>query len=331
MTVNISIDAMGGDFGPNVTMEAITCVLGNHSDVCALVFGDRAALLSAVDQNLSHNILSRLDIRHCQSQVDCDDKPSNAVRSKQDSSMALALKSIKDGDAQACVSAGNTGVLMALGLFTLGTLPGISRPAICAEIPTDQGNKLMLDLGANVDCSAQQLYQFAVLGSYTAKLALDIAKPRVRLLNVGSEAGKGNNLVQTAARIIEQDTSLNYQGFVEGDGIFQGQADVVVCDGFSGNVALKAGEGVARYIYQKLSRLSAGQEGDFADLKSSIQPSLFNGAYLLGINGVVVKSHGGADVQGFSNALERAINAARHQLPSILSPELEKTIQVTSE
>ena len=331
MTVNISIDAMGGDFGPNVTMEAITRVLDNHPDVNALVFGDRSALLGAIGDNLNPNIRSRLDIYHCESQVNGDDKPSNAVRSKQDSSMALALKSIKDGDAQACISAGNTGVLMAFSLFTLGTLPGISRPAICAEIPTDQGSKLMLDLGANVDCSAQQLYQFAVLGSHTAKLALDITEPSVRLLNVGSEAGKGNNLVQTTARILEQDPSINYQGFVEGDGIFQGQADVIVCDGFSGNVALKASEGVARYIYQKLSRLSGGREDEFVDLKSSIQPSLFNGAYLLGINGVVVKSHGGADVQGFSNALERAVNAARHQLPSVLSPELEKTIQVTSE
>jgi len=328
MTVNISIDAMGGDFGPNVTLEAVTRVLANHPDVSTLIFGDRSALMRSIGEDLDSNIRSRLEICHCESQVDCDDKPSNAVRSKQDSSMALALKSIKDGEAQACISAGNTGVLMALSLFTLGTLPGISRPAICAEIPTNNGNKLMLDLGANVDCSAQQLYQFAVLGIHTAKLALGIANPSVRLLNVGSEAGKGNNLVQATAAMLELDDSLNYQGFIEGDGIFQGRADVIVCDGFSGNVALKAGEGVARYIYQKLSKLSAGQEQQFADLKSSIQPSLFNGAYLLGINGVVVKSHGGADVQGFANALERAINAARQQLPSALAPELEKTIKV---
>ena len=328
MTVNISIDAMGGDFGPNVTMEAATRVLANHPDVSALIFGDRSVLMRSIGEDLDSNIRSRLEICHCESQVDCDDKPSNAVRSKQDSSMALALKSIKDGEAQACISAGNTGVLMALSLFALGTLPSISRPAICAEIPTNNGNKLMLDLGANVDCSAQQLYQFAVLGRHTAKLALGIANPSVRLLNVGSEAGKGNNLVQATAAMLELDDSLNYQGFIEGDGIFQGRADVIVCDGFSGNVALKAGEGVARYIYQKLSKLSAGQEQQFADLKSSIQPSLFNGAYLLGINGVVVKSHGGADVQGFANALERAINAARQQLPSALAPELEKTIKV---
>lgn len=328
MTFNISIDAMGGDFGPNVTMEAVTRVLANHPDVSVLIFGDRSILMRSVGEDLDSNIRSRLEICHCESQVDCDEKPSNAVRSKQDSSMALALKSIKDDEAQACISAGNTGVLMALSLFTLGTLPGISRPAICAEIPTNNGNKLMLDLGANVDCSPQQLYQFAVLGTHTAKLALGIAKPSVRLLNVGSEAGKGNNLVQATAAMLEHDDSLNYQGFIEGDGIFQGRADVIVCEGFSGNVALKAGEGVARYIYQKLSKLSAGQEQQFADLKSSIQPSLFNGAYLLGINGVVVKSHGGADVQGFGNALERAINAARQQLPSALAPELEKTIKV---
>ena len=202
MTVNISIDAMGGDFGPNVTMEAVTRVLANHPDVSALIFGDRSALMRSIGEDLDSNIRSRLEICHCESQVDCDDKPSNAVRSKQDSSMALALKSIKDGEAQACISAGNTGVLMALSLFALGTLPSISRPAICAEIPTNNGNKLMLDLGANVDCSAQQLYQFAVLGRHTAKLALGIANPSVRLLNVGSEAGKGNNLVQAQLRCL---------------------------------------------------------------------------------------------------------------------------------
>jgi glycerol-3-phosphate acyltransferase PlsX len=331
MTVNISIDAMGGDFGPNVTMEAVSRILTKHSDVRALVFGDRSVLLTAIDKKLNSNFRSRLDICHCDSQVDCDDKPSTAVRSKQHSSMALALQSVKDGEAQACISAGNTGVLMALSLFTLGTLPGISRPAICAEIPTDQGNKLMLDLGANVDCSPQQLYQFAVLGSYTATLALDIPNPSLRLLNVGSEAGKGNNLVQATAEMLERDDTLNYQGFIEGDGIFQGHTDVIVCDGFSGNVALKAGEGVARYIYQKLSTLPAVQQQAVADLTPSIQPSLFNGAYVLGVNGVVLKSHGGADAQGFANALDRAINAARHQLPSALLPELKKQLKSTSE
>jgi len=322
MNVKISIDAMGGDFGPSVTMEAVIRALSHHSDVTALVFGDRSALQDCIDKTLSPSIVSRLELCHCASQVDCHDKPSFAVRSKQDSSMALALKSLKEGKAEACVSAGNTGVLMALSLFILGTLPGISRPAICAEIPTDNGNKLMLDLGANVDCSADQLYQFAVLGSHTANLALEIDNPSLRLLNVGLEAGKGNNLVQATAEMLEADESLNYQGFIEGDGIFQGLADVIVCDGFSGNVALKASEGVARHIYQKLPALSADFKGGLAELKASIQPSLFNGAYLLGINGVVVKSHGGADVQGFANALERAINAARHQLPSALSPLL---------
>ena len=323
MNVKISIDAMGGDFGPSVTMEAVIRVLSIHLDVSALVFGDLSVLQNCIDKNLNSSITSRLEICHCESTVDCHDKPSHAVRTKQDSSMALALKSLKNGDSMACVSAGNTGVLMALSLFTLGTLPSISRPAICAEIPTSNGNKLMLDLGANVDCSVDQLYQFAILGSHTARIALNITNPSLRLLNVGTEAGKGNNLVQSTAKMLEDDTSLNYQGFIEGDGIFQGISDVIVCDGFSGNVALKAGEGVARHIYHKLSALSSSSKDDFAELKASIQPSLFNGAYLLGINGVVVKSHGGAYVHGFSNALERAINAARHQLPAALSPLLK--------
>lgn len=324
MNVNISIDAMGGDFGPKVTMESIIRLLTDYSDVSALVFGDCSSLQDCIDKTLCPSITSRLELYHCESSVDCNDKPSHAVRSKQNSSMALALKSLSEGKAQACVSAGNTGVLMALSLFILGKLPGISRPAICAEIPTDEGNKLMLDLGANIDCSAEQLYQFAVMGSHTANLALDIDNPSLRLLNVGLEAGKGNHLVQATAEMLEADKSLNFEGFIEGDVIFQGIADVIVCDGFSGNVALKASEGVARHIYKKLSELSAENEQGFAKLASSIQPSLFNGAYLLGVNGVVLKSHGGADEHGFACALERAVNAARHQLPAALSPLLDQ-------
>ena len=328
MSVKISIDAMGGDFGPSVTMEAIIRMLTDNSDVSALVFGNLSEMQSCIDKNLSTNISSRIELCHCETQVDCHDKPSRVVRSKQDSSMAGALNSLNDGEVDACVSAGNTGVLMALSLFRLGCLPGISRPAICAEIPTVNGSKLMLDLGANVDCTPEQLYQFAILGSHTANLTLDITNPSLRLLNVGSEAGKGNNLVQVAAKMLEANPKLNYQGFIEGDGIFKGIADVIVCDGFSGNVALKAGEGVARHIYQKLSTLADNLKGDLAAVKASIQPSVFNGAYLLGINGVVVKSHGGADTQGFAKALERAINAARQKLPAALSPLLEHANQI---
>lgn len=326
MSVKIAIDAMGGDFGPSVTMASIIRVLSVNTDVSALVFGNLPMMQRCIDNSLSGSILSRLELCHCESQVDCHDKPSHALRSKQDSSMAVALKCLKEGNADACISAGNTGVLMALSLFSLGTLSGISRPAICAEIPTDNGQKLMLDLGANVDCSSEQLHQFAVLGAHTARLALDIANPRLRLLNIGSEAGKGNALVQTTAELLEADGSLNYQGFVEGDGIFQGDADVIICDGFSGNVALKTSEGVANYIYQKLSNLTS-DFAEFAEAKDAIKPSLFNGAYLLGIDGVVVKSHGGADTQGFAHALDRAINAARHQLPKALAPILEKQHQ----
>ena len=324
MTIKISIDAMGGDFGPSVTMEAVIRMLADNSDVSALVFGNLSEMQPCIDKSLHSNISSRLELLHSESNIDCHDKPSRVVRSKQDSSMALALNALKEGAVDACVSAGNTGVLMAFSLFTLGCLPGVSRPAICAEIPTTSGCKLMLDLGANVDCSAEQLYQFAILGSHTANLTLDINNPSLRLLNVGSEAGKGNNLVQDTAKMLEADPRLNYQGFVEGDGILKGVADVIVCDGFSGNVALKACEGVARYIYQKLAAHTPDLNQDLAALKASIKPSLFNGAYLLGIDGVVVKSHGGADIQGFANALERAINAARHQLPTALMPLLKQ-------
>lgn len=324
MSVKISIDAMGGDFGPSVTMEAIIRMLADNPDVSALVFGNLSEMQSCIDKNLSATISSRIELFHCESTIDCHDKPSRVVRSKQDSSMAVALASLKEGAVDACVSAGNTGVLMALCLFMLGCLPGISRPAICAEIPTANGSKLMLDLGANVDCSAEQLYQFAILGSHTANLTLNITNPSLCLLNVGSEAGKGNNLVQDTAQMLEANPRLNFQGFVEGDSILKGVVDVIVCDGFSGNVALKACEGVADYIYQKLAAHTAELNEDLAAVKASIKPSLFNGAYLLGINGVVVKSHGGADIQGFTNALERAVNAARHQLPTALMPLLKQ-------
>jgi glycerol-3-phosphate acyltransferase PlsX len=305
-------------------MEAIIRMLADNPDVSALVFGNLSEMQSCIDKNLSATISSRIELFHCESTIDCHDKPSRVVRSKQDSSMAVALASLKEGAVDACVSAGNTGVLMALSLFMLGCLPGISRPAICAEIPTANGSKLMLDLGANVDCSAEQLYQFAILGSHTANLTLNITNPSLRLLNVGSEAGKGNNLVQDTAQMLEANPRLNFQGFVEGDGILKGVVDVIVCDGFSGNVALKACEGVADYIYQKLAAHTAELNEDLAAVKASIKPSLFNGAYLLGINGVVVKSHGGADIQGFTNALERAVNAARHQLPTALMPLLKQ-------
>ena len=337
MDVKISIDAMGGDFGPEVTMESLKQVLGSNLDVRASVFGDSAVLRSLIDGTFPSDLQSRVDVVHCDTVVDCDEKPSTALRTKQDSSMGLALSAVATGNSQACISAGNTGALMALSLLYLGLLPGISRPAICAEIPTALGNKLMLDLGANVDCTADQLHQFALLGALTANLALDIDNPSVRLLNVGSESGKGNKLVQAVSQLLDDDSSINYQGFVEGDGIFLGQADVIVCDGFSGNVALKVGEGVAKQLSQQYAQKpTQGIQSSFlrffsnllsSGFNSSIQPSLFNGAYLLGVNGVVVKSHGAADVEGFTAALNRGINAARHQLPKALAPILEKQHQ----
>ncbi|MCS5587801.1 MAG: phosphate acyltransferase PlsX [Porticoccaceae bacterium] len=334
MPVRISVDAMGGDFGPSVVVAAVKASLAANSDVTALLYGDRDILASEIGDDLDAELKSRLEVRHSPSLVDADDKPSVVVRSKGDSSMALAIRAIADGEADACISAGNTGALMALSLFNLGTLSGISRPAICSEIPTDNGPCLLLDLGANLDCSAAQLSQFATLGSLTAQKLLGISMPSVGLLNVGSEASKGNGLIQATAELLEADPSINYQGFVEGDGIFQAVADVIVCDGFSGNVALKAGEGVAKLINRRISEFCLGNwwlrlvsllmGNRLLQLKSSIQPSLFNGAYLLGLNGVVVKSHGAADILGFTAGLDTAIKAARHQLPSILSPILKK-------
>jgi glycerol-3-phosphate acyltransferase PlsX len=276
------------------------------------------------------SLLSRIDIRHCDDQVDDGDKPSDAIRHKLDSSMGQAIQAVANGEASACISAGNTGALMALGRRSLKMLPGISRPAICSSFPTVKGRCYMLDLGANLDCSAEQLAQFAVLGALTASELDSLANPKVGLLNVGQEPGKGGQVITQTAELLSLDSAVNYCGYIEGDGIFQGLADVVVCDGFTGNVALKATEGAARMIGGMITDVLAKtwftkllMAAPLAALKAKLDPSQYNGAFLLGLNGVVVKSHGGADAESYSHALEVAIAAAKHNLPEVLSPILQ--------
>lgn len=327
---------MGGDFGPRVIVPALVKSLRKHPGVSALVLGEQRTLDKALKDCSAADVLSQIQTCYSNSVIGDDDSASTIIRSRQDSSMGLALKAVADGDAHACISAGHTGALMALALVILKTLPGISRPAICATFPTREGRSYILDLGANLDCSPAQLSQFAVLGSLVTRELEGISKPRVCLLNVGEEASKGNSVIKKTAGLLEAEPLVNYCGYVEGDGLFQGHAQVVVCDGFSGNVALKASEGVARMVNGMfsdlfrsswLNRLAALLLGTSMNaLKSRLDPAVYNGAYLLGLNGVTVKSHGGADEIAFAHALDVAIDAAKHNLPEVLSPILQSKI-----
>ena len=326
---------MGGDLGPRVTVSALLDFLNSHRQVHALVFGDQAQVgeqLSLSPFN-DPSLLERIQVRHSDSQVVDSDKPSSVIRHKRDSSMGLALQALAAGEAQAFISAGNTGAIMALGLYFVKTLPGISRPAICTTVPTISGHSYVLDLGANPVCSAAQLYEFALLGALTAKELESIELPSVRLLNVGEEANKGREDIQQAAALLEADPEINYCGYIEGNGIFQGGTDVIVCDGFAGNVALKASEGLATMVRARFQE-AVGRgwsarlalrilRGPLLKLKAQFDPALYNGAYFLGLKGVVVKSHGSASQTAFVRALEVATEAAEHNLPEVLSPILK--------
>ncbi|GFM90721.1 phosphate acyltransferase PlsX [Pseudomonas cichorii] len=331
----IAIDAMGGDFGPrNIVQASLACLTATPSLHLALV--GQAPLIEELIARHSGVDRSRLHIVHASEVVTMDERPSQALRGKPDSSMRVALGLVADGQAQACVSAGNTGALMALSRLVLKTLPGIDRPAMVAAIPTRSGYCQLLDLGANVDCSAEALYQFAVMGAVTAE-ALGVASPRVALLNVGTEDIKGNQQVKQAAVLLQAARGINYIGFVEGDGLYRGEADVVVCDGFVGNVLLKSSEGLATMIVARMDELfrrnlMAKAVGVLAmpllkRLQAELAPARHNGASLLGLQGIVVKSHGSASAQGFESAIRRALIEVRENLPQRLRGRLEVLLQ----
>ena len=330
----IAIDAMGGDFGPRSIVQAsIACLLATPSLHLTLV--GHAPLIEEFIARHSGVDRSRLSVVHASEVITMDDRPSLALRGKPDSSMRVALRLLAEGTAQACVSAGNTGALMALSRFVLKTLPGIDRPAMVAAIPTQRGYCQLLDLGANVDCSADNLYQFAVMGSVAAE-ALGVARPRVALLNIGTEDVKGNQQVKLAASLLQAAPGLNYIGFVEGDGLYRGEADVVVCDGFVGNILLKSSEGLATMIGERIETLfrqsvMSRAVGALAmpllrRLKADLAPARHNGASFLGLQGIVVKSHGSAGVQGFQSAIQRALIEIQENLPQRLHGRLEELL-----
>lgn len=330
--LTIAVDAMGGDHGPSVAVPAALTVLAQQPDVHIVLVGRQDAIDAALKEQGS-SAGSRLTIRHASQTVDMDERPQEAMRKKKDSSMRVAIDLVKNGEAQACVSAGNTGALMATARFVLKTIPGIDRPAILSRIPAHHGHTYMLDLGANADCNAQNLFQFAVMGCVVAADLHGVERPRVGLLNIGEEEIKGNELVQEANKLLAGST-LNYVGFVEGNDIFSGEVDVVVTDGFTGNVALKTMEGVASMISTTLkfeySKDLLRKLGALASLpvlkavKKRFDPRAYNGASMVGLAGVVIKSHGGADAYSFANAIRVALVEARKGVPTQVSRLLQE-------
>jgi glycerol-3-phosphate acyltransferase PlsX len=314
MTVTVAVDAMGGDHGPSVTIPAALTFLEETPDARVILVGLEAPMNQALAKSRSL-AKDRVTLQACSEVVAMDEPPADALRKKKDSSMRVAINLVKDGTAQACVSAGNTGALMAIARFVLKTLPGIDRPAIASQLPTRKGVTTALDLGANVNCTPEQLVQFAVMGSALATAVEGIERPTVGLLNIGEEDIKGNDVVKEAAELLKS-TPLNFYGNVEGDDIYKGTTDVVVCDGFVGNVALKVSEGLVVMLYDFLRteftsnpvrRLAAvAALPALRAFKKRVDPRRYNGATLVGLKGVVVKSHGGADLLGFQHALYKA-------------------------
>ena len=316
MTVTVAIDCMGGDHGPEVTVPAALVFVQRHADVRVVLVG----LEDRIRPLLAQAADDRISVRHASEVVAMDESPALAIRTKKNSSMRVAIDLVKSGDADACVSAGNTGALMAISRFVLKMLPGIDRPAICAILPTATGHTHVLDLGANVDCSPEHLLQFGIMGTSLVAAIEHKERPTVGILNIGEEDIKGNDVVKRAAELLKE-SGLNFVGNVEGDGLYKGDAEVVVCDGFVGNVALKASEGLAQmlasFLRQEFGRNILTKVVALVALpvlnkfKKRVDPRGYNGATLLGLKGVVVKSHGSADVFSFANALDRAAEEAR--------------------
>jgi glycerol-3-phosphate acyltransferase PlsX len=338
-SIKIALDAMGGDHGPNVTVSAAIHILKRQPDLILILVGDQNTLEKTV-QEMGSSVSDRLLIEHASEVVEMTDLPSQALRKKKDSSMRVAINLVKEGMADACVSAGNTGALMATARFVLKTLPGIDRPAICTALPTISGHTHVLDLGANVDSSAEHLLEFAVMGSVLTSAVDNNPNPTVSLLNIGEEEIKGNERVKEAARLFNE-SDLNYVGFIEGDGIYMNPSDVVVCDGFIGNVMLKASEGVAkmfasylkanfkRNILTKLTALFVYPV--LKAFKKQLDPRAYNGASLLGLNGIVVKSHGGADEYAFGKAILEARQEVIKDVPNQIRKTLETQLGIVKE
>jgi len=322
MDITVAIDCMGGDHGPHVTVPAALNFLKSNSDVDIVLVGLRDAIEAELKARGARPG-PRLRVHHASEVVLMDESPALALRNKKDSSIRVAVDLVKNGEAHACVSAGNTGALMAVSRFVLKMLPGIDRPAIIAALPSMKGSTYVLDLGANVDCGAEHLLQFAIMGATLVAAVEHKDRPSVGLLNIGEEDIKGNEVVKEAAEMLRE-SGLNFIGNIEGDGIYRGEADVVVCDGFVGNVMLKASEGMVQmvrsFIRQEFMRSVLARMAGVIVMpvlfafRKRLDPRRFNGATLLGLRGIVVKSHGSADAFGFERAIERAMEEVRNEV-----------------
>jgi glycerol-3-phosphate acyltransferase PlsX len=330
MTITLAVDAMGGDHGPSVTIPASINALSKYDQLHIILVGDQELIQTELQKNKYTN--TRLSIQHASEVVEMDESPQSALKNKKDSSMRVAINLIKEEKAQACVSAGNTGALMATARYVLKMLPGIDRPAIASSLPSQKGTTYMLDLGANTDCTAGNLLQFAVMGAMLVSSVTGNPKPSVGLLNIGSEDMKGNEVVRQAGELLRR-SHLNFYGNVEGNDIFKGTTDVVVCDGFVGNVALKTAEGIAqlmgRFLTQEFKRNWITKSMAFVSLlvlnrfKKRLDPRRYNGASFLGLKGIVVKSHGGADSYSFFYAIRTAIEESKNNVLENIQKQLE--------
>ncbi len=324
---------MGGDIGPQVVIEGASIARERLPDIKFLIFGDETRIAPLVTK---YPILKdSCEIHHTDKFVSAEEKPGQALRRGRDSSMGLSIQAVKDGKARSAVSAGNTGALMAMAKFMLRTMPGIDRPALASLLPTSCGESVMLDLGANVECSADNLVQFAIMGAAFSRTVLGLATPSVALLNVGVEELKGNEIIKNADRMLrDANLPMNYVGFTEGHGLANGEVDVVVTDGFTGNVALKTAEGTARMIagmlkaalsdsiLSKIGYLFA--KPALMGLKNHLDPNNHNGAVFMGLNGLVIKSHGGASASGFASAIGVAADMASNDLAGKITKDLQR-------
>jgi len=333
--LTIAIDAMGGDFGPQVTVPAAVQALSQFPELKITVIGDRDAISTQLT-HLNYIPNSRFSIVHSESVIGNNTQPSKALRHSRGSSMRMAIDMVANKEADACISAGNTGALMGLSRFTLKLLPGVERPALISPLPTKNNQRTwMLDLGANVSCDAETLFQFAVMGSELAEQTLK-RKAKVALLNIGEEEIKGNDQIKRCAEMLNQCQDIEFIGYIEGDKLYQGIADVVVCDGFVGNVCLKTSEGVAHLFLDQLKShlitskfkqfIAKWLFGDVISCLKGLNPDQYNGASLIGLRGIVVKSHGSADVSAFNNAIKEAVHEVKRQIPNRISDRLEAVL-----
>ncbi|WP_247121307.1 phosphate acyltransferase PlsX [Kordiimonas marina] len=336
--ITIAVDAMGGDHAPGMVIDGIAQARTLFPDTQFHIYGDEAAVLPLLDKYPELKAASQ--VFHTDERVKADDKPSQALRRGRQSSMGLTIQAVKDGTADVALSAGNTGALMALSKFILRTMPGIDRPALISPLPTLRGESVMLDLGANIECDAKNLVQFAIMGAAYVRTVLGLSRPTVALLNVGVEELKGKDTIKAAADTLKASAHLpmDFVGFVEGNDIARGEVDVVVTDGFTGNIALKTAEGTARLVAELLGRAFRSSfmtklgylmaRHGLRSFRDHMDPNNHNGGVFLGLNGLVMKSHGGANAHGFASAVTSAIDMAQNDLIRLIAEDLQGIAEV---